>query len=96
MVKQKHSKVKGYSQEEGRCQTTVFLTHGTTEEGLDFVSVLQPVPHTGKLFQSGYFTGNAATWEADEAMDVSREERFRGERGRKGRIKQGKKEGRQA
>lgn len=34
--------------------TPVLLTHGTAEEGLDFVSVLQPVPHTGKQFQFGY------------------------------------------
>lgn len=67
------SEMKGYSQDEGRRGTTVFLTHGTTEEGLDFVSVLQPVPHTGKLFQSGYLTGSTATWEGDKGMDAGRE-----------------------
>lgn len=34
-------------------ETRVFLTHGTTEERLDFVSVFQSVPHTGKHFQRG-------------------------------------------
>lgn len=43
-------------------ETRVFLTHGTTEEGLDFVSVFQPVPHTGKHFQRGCATANKATW----------------------------------
>lgn len=71
--------MKRYGQDEGRRRTTVFLTHGTTEEGLDFVSVLQPVPHTGKLFQSGYLTGSTATWEGDKGMDAGRErERERG------------------
>lgn len=42
-------------------ETGVFLTHGTTEEGLDFVSVFQPVPHTGKHSQSGFVTANTAT-----------------------------------
>lgn len=60
------SGIKGYSQDEGRHRTAVFLTHGTTEEGLDFVSVLQPVPHTGKHFQSGYLTPSTATWEVDK------------------------------
>ena len=64
--------MKGYGQNEGRRRSTVFLTHGTTEEGLDFVSVLQPVPHTGKHFQSGYLTAIAATWEVDKGMVASR------------------------
>lgn len=70
--------MKGYSKDGGRSRTTVFLTHGTTEEGLDFVSVLQPVPHTGKHFQSGYLTASAATLgggEVDIRMDARRERR---------------------
>lgn len=83
-------KKKGYSQDEERRRTIIFLTHGTTEEGLDFVSVLQPVPHTGKHFQSGYLTASAATREVDKGMYANRERDVREERGRKGRKRQGK------
>lgn len=42
-------------------ETRVFLTHGTTEERLDLVSVFQSVPHTGKHFQRGCVTADKAT-----------------------------------
>lgn len=53
-----------------------FLTYGTPKQGLDFVSVLQPVPHTGKHFQSGFLS--VTTWETRrtdrrEGVDASRE-----------------------
>lgn len=94
--------MKGYSKDGGRSRTTVFLTHGTTEEGLDFVSVLQPVPHTGKHFQSGYLTASAATWGGGGRHKDGCKEREKGvreEKGRKGRKRQGRegrKEGRKA
>lgn len=88
--------MKGYSLDDGRRRTTVFLTHGTTEEGLDFVSVLQPVPHMGKHSQSGYLAASQTTWEADTGLDASRERETQRRRGagKKGRDK-GKKEERQ-
>lgn len=90
IIKLAVKKKKGYSQDEERRRTIIFLTHGTTEEGLDFVSVLQPVPHTGKHFQSGYLTASAATREEDKGMYANRERDAREERGRKGRKRQGK------
>lgn len=93
-----NSSVKGKRfQNEGRRRTTVHLTQGTTEERLDFVSVLQPVPHTGKHFQRGCFTASETTQEIDKGMDAdggggwggAREER--GERGRK-RQREGRQE----
>lgn len=76
------SEMKGYSQDEGGHRTAVFLTSGTAEEGHDFVSVLQPVPHTGKHFQRDYRT---ATWEEDEGMDGNGERGAERERGRQGK-----------
>lgn len=73
--------VKGSSKDEGRHRTAGFLTHGTTEEGLDFVSVLQPVPHMGKHSQSGYLAASMATGEVDKGMDASREREMQGRRG---------------
>lgn len=61
-----------------------FLTRGTAEEGLDFVSVLQLVPCVLKLFQCVWLP---VTCEVEEKqMDASRE-RWRGVRciGGKGR-----------
>lgn len=43
-------------QNKARHWTTVFLTYGTPKQGLDFVSVLQPVPRAGKHFQSGFLS----------------------------------------
>lgn len=85
--------MKGFSKDGGGHRTTVFLTHGTTEEGLDFVSVLQPVPHTGKHFQSGYLTASASTWTGGGRQRDGCKEREKGvreEKGGKGRKRQGR------
>lgn len=70
----------------------MFLTHGTTEERLDFVSVFQSVPHTGKHFQRGCITANKATYEEgkggeDREMDATRD------KGGEGRIGGGRESG---
>lgn len=68
-------------------QTRVFLTHGTTEEGLDSVSVFQPVPHTGKHFQSGCVTVKQS--HRGGGRGRGRQKWIQAEGGRKGRRDKG-------
>jgi len=71
--------MKGYSHGD-------FLTRGTPEEGLDFVSVLQPVPYTGKHF-GGYLTakcGHMGGRQRNRCKQRKRDGREE-ERGKKGR-----------